>query len=131
MKTPCELVVWHLLPAIRSELAKELKTEKFRFKQTEIAGKLGITPSAVSQYMSKKRGQDIEFPAHIKEMIAAIAKRIFEEDLSGFEIMGEVCVICLEARKLKILCEIHRSVDANIPDKCGYWGKIENCMECK
>jgi predicted transcriptional regulator len=27
MKSPCELVVWHLLPAIRSELVKSLKEE--------------------------------------------------------------------------------------------------------
>jgi len=126
MKSPCELIVWHLLPAIRSELAKAIKKE--RFTQKEIAEKLGITPAAVSQYMSEKRGHDIEFPDNIKEMIKALAKRIVEEDLSEFVIMQEICMICLEARKSEILCGIHRKVEPEIPVKCDYWGKIEKCM---
>jgi len=128
MKSPCELVVWYLLPAIRSELAKELKTEKFRFKQTEIAEKLGVTPAAVSLYISKKRAPDFKFSGNIKEKIKAIAKRIAYEDLSEFEIMQNLCVICIEARKTDLLCEIHRSVESGIPEKCKYWGKIEKCM---
>jgi hypothetical protein len=129
MKSPCELIVWHLLPAIRSELAKQIKKE--RFTQKKIAGKLGITPAAVSQYMSEKRGYDIEFPGNIKEMITVLAKRIVDEDLSEFLIMKEICVICLEARKSGILCEIHRNIEPDIPVKCDYWGKIEKCMECE
>lgn len=127
MKSPCELLVWHLLPAIRSELAKSIRKE--RFTQKEIAKKLGITPAAVSQYMSKKRGHDMEFSDRIKEMINALAKRIVEEDLSEFKIMEEVCVICLEARKSGILCDIHRKVEPEIPAKCDYWGKIRKCMK--
>lgn len=126
MKSPCELIVWYLLPAIRSELAKQIKKE--RFTQKDIAKKLGITPAAVSQYMSEKRGQDIEFPGNIKEMITALAKRIVDEDLSEFLIMEEVCLICLEARKSGILCKIHRNVEPEIPAKCDYWGKIDKCM---
>ncbi|ODS35461.1 hypothetical protein BEH94_06460 [Candidatus Altiarchaeales archaeon WOR_SM1_SCG] len=126
MKTPCELVVWYLLPAIRSELSKAIKKE--RFTQKEIAEKLGVTPAAVSLYLSEKRGHDIEFPDNIKDMIKNIAKRIVEEDLSEFSIMEEICVICLEVRKSEILCEIHRKVESDIPKKCDYWGKIEKCM---
>lgn len=126
MKSPCELIVWHLLPAIRSELAHELKTD--RFKQNEIAQKLGITPAAVSQYMSEKRGSDFKFSDDVNGLIKGIAKRIACEDLSEFEIMEEMCVICLAVRKEGMLCKIHHKAEPDIPEKCGYWGKIEKCM---
>jgi len=126
MKSPCELIVWHLLPSIRSELAKDIKEE--RFTQKEIAGKLGITPAAVSQYMSEKRGHDFEFSDNVRGMIKSLAKRIVEKDLSEFEIMEEICMICLEVRKEGLLCEIHRKVEPDIPEKCDFWGRIEKCM---
>ncbi|ODS36981.1 MAG: hypothetical protein A7316_09705 [Candidatus Altiarchaeales archaeon WOR_SM1_86-2] len=128
MKSPCELVVWYLLPAIRSELSKELG--KNRFKQKDIAEKLGITPAAVCQYISEKRGQDFEFSGRIKRMIKNLAKRIVDEDLSEFVIMEGMCAICLEARKSGLLCEIHREVEQDIPEKCDYWSKVEECV-CK
>ena len=63
-------------------------------------------------------------------MITALAKRIVDEDLSGFSIMKEICAICLETRKSEILCDIHRGVESDIPEKCDYWGKIDKCGGC-
>ena len=59
MKPPCEMVVWYVIPAIRSELAKDLL--KLGMKQKTISELMDITQPAVSQYLTDKRGSGIEF----------------------------------------------------------------------
>ena len=54
MKSPCEMIVWDILPSIRAATAEELV--KRGISQKEVSRMLGITPPAVSQYVSKKRG---------------------------------------------------------------------------
>lgn len=126
MKSPCELVVWHLLPAIRSELVKALKEEKVM--QKDAARHLGITPASVSLYVSGKRGSDLELPEEIQLKIKELAKRIIKEDMTPFEIMKSICPICIEVRKKKILCSIHREIDEGIPEDCNFWKEIEGCV---
>ena len=126
MKSPCELVVWHLLPAIRSELAKALKEE--HILQKDIAKYLGMTPPAVSFYISGKRGSDMELPEETILKIKELAKRIIAEDMSPFDVMKSICPICMEARKKKILCDIHRKIDECIPDECDFWKELERCV---
>ena len=53
-QSSCEIVVWYVIPTIRSELAKELLN--LGMKQKEISELLDITQPAVSQYISDKRG---------------------------------------------------------------------------
>jgi len=126
MKSPCELVVWHLLPAIRAELVKNLKKEQIL--QKDIAKYMGITPPSVSQYLSGKRGSDMELPEEIMLKIRELAKRIISEDMHPFEIMKSICPICIEARKKKILCDLHRKIDEGLPDDCNFWGEIKGCV---
>jgi len=126
MRSPCGLVVWHLLPAIRSELAKALDREHILQKNT--AKFLGMTPAAVSQYISGKRGGDMELPGEITLKINELAKRIINEDMSPFEVMKSICPICIEARKKKILCDLHREIDEGIPDDCDFWEEIKGCI---
>ena len=57
MKPPCEVIVWYVIPTIRAELAKELV--KMGMSQKDISERLGITQSAVSQYIKDKRGKGI------------------------------------------------------------------------
>ena len=47
---------WNGIPVIRKEIAESM-TKNFGLNQKETAEKLGITPAAVSQYLSKKRGK--------------------------------------------------------------------------
>ena len=55
MKTPCETIVWHILPVIRKEFTRSLVTHH-GFTQRKTAVKLGITDATVSRYLSGKRG---------------------------------------------------------------------------
>jgi predicted transcriptional regulator len=55
MKTPCETIVWHVLPVIRKEFAKNL-VRHHGFTQRKIALRLGISDAAVSRYIAGTRG---------------------------------------------------------------------------
>jgi hypothetical protein len=71
MKSPCEQIVWDILPSIRAAIAEELV--KRGISQKEVSKMLGITPPAVSQYVSKKRGYNIEFREDIRQSIGMLA----------------------------------------------------------
>jgi hypothetical protein len=47
-------MMWYGLPVIRKEIAATM-INNFGLNQKETAKKLGITPAAVCQYMSKKK----------------------------------------------------------------------------
>ena len=72
MKPPCEIVVWYVIPSIRSKLAKELL--KLGMKQKEISQMLDITQPAVSQYISDKRGHELDFNPIVNHYIQNMAK---------------------------------------------------------
>lgn len=91
MKTPCEIIVWNVVPIIRKEFAKYL-IENHNLNQRKVADKLGITESAVSRYLSGKRGAlEITDDGILKE-IKKSASRIAAEN--GSTIIEETCRIC-------------------------------------
>ncbi|MDD4447952.1 MAG: helix-turn-helix domain-containing protein, partial [Methanothrix sp.] len=85
MKSPCEQIVWDILPSIRAAIAEELV--KRGVSQKEVSRMLGITPPAVSQYVSKKRGYNIEFREDIRQSIGALADDLNEERVKGNELV--------------------------------------------
>ena len=109
MKIPCEIVVWYVLPTIRKDIAREL-VEKHKMSQTEVAKRFGVTGAAISQYLKKKRGENLviqEGPdsAEYKEEIAQSAARI-AAGTTGFA--DEVCGMCKIIKKMGILAQIYR-----------------------
>ena len=91
MKTPCEIIVWNIVPIIRKEFAKNL-IENHNLNQRKVADKLGITESAVSRYVSGKRGILEITDDEILEEIKKSAKRIAKEN--GTTVIRETCRIC-------------------------------------
>lgn len=90
-RTTCEYMVWTGLPVIRKEIAESIVRD-FGFTQKETAKKLGVTPAAVCQYLSKKRGRfDIEDKAILTE-IKISAKTII--DNGDGHVISETCRIC-------------------------------------
>ena len=89
--TPCEYMMWHGLPVIRRELAEYI-IKNFELNQKETARKLGVTPAAVCQYLSKKRGKIKIIDENILREISISAKRIIEDE--GSSVVGETCRIC-------------------------------------
>ncbi|QSZ66178.1 transcriptional regulator [Methanofollis aquaemaris] len=95
MKLPCQVIVWDVLPAIRAAIAEELV--ECGASQQEIAQMMGIAPSAVSQYLSKKRGYKIVFEGEVRDSIRRLAKDLHEgrvDDLSR-----RICQICMQMRE--------------------------------
>jgi len=91
MKTPCEIIVWRVLPVIRKELAKSL-IKDYGFSQKKVADKLGLTESAVSRYITGKRGKIDLTDNKLLNEIKKSAKRISKEN--GTLIIQETCRIC-------------------------------------
>lgn len=91
VKIDCEESVWHILPLIRKEFASSL-IEDHGLTQRKAAEKLGITESAVSQYISKKRGDTKVTDKTIQREIKISTARIINGDLAVMK--TETCRIC-------------------------------------
>jgi predicted transcriptional regulator len=92
--------VWDLVPAIRASLAIELV--KKGQSQAATAKLLGIAPSAVSQYISGKRGYRIEFQGETKELIEKLAQDLIDNKVPDF--VARICEICVSARGIEKKC---------------------------
>ncbi|HMA05093.1 MAG TPA: helix-turn-helix domain-containing protein [Methanomicrobiales archaeon] len=99
-KTPCQQIVWDLLPAIRAALAAELV--KNGISQQEVARLLDIAPSAVSQYLSGKRGYRIVFEGPAEKLIGDLAREIKTGGVP--DITSRICTICREIRNAQEPC---------------------------
>ncbi|UGV41180.1 helix-turn-helix domain-containing protein [Methanococcoides orientis] len=102
LETPCQAVVWDILPAIRAALAMELV--KNGISQKEVAKMFGMAPSAVSQYLTKKRGYRIEFDDDVKESIARLALEIQEGKVDN--VPAKICEICRYLRRGEGACPV-------------------------
>ena len=90
-RTICEHMMWNGLPVIRKEIAESMIND-YGLNQKETAEKLEITPAAVCQYLSKKRGSSDITNEIILSEIKLSAKNIIE---NGNEyIIPETCKIC-------------------------------------
>jgi predicted transcriptional regulator len=111
MKTPCELVVGKILPALRASVVKEL-SGKYQMKQSDIAKRLGITQASVSQYLSATRGGGTKitdrFPK-IRTYAEDIARRI-DEGQDRSEWYSVLCSACMDIREDEEFCRMHKIV---------------------
>lgn len=92
MKPPCEIVVWYVIPAIRSELAKELLN--LGMKQKDVSELMDITQPAVSQYITDKRGSGIKLDERVRGMIHEFARKLSEGEATKTDLISTTCKIC-------------------------------------
>ncbi len=110
---PQELEVWYLLPALRKNLSRIL-IEKHGLKQKQVASLLGVTESAVSQYLKSKRANELKFTKdEMKEI-----ERFSDEIVKGKDVSEEVYRLSLKLRGTKSLCEWHKKHDKSVPHDC-------------
>ena len=95
-RTTCEYIMWNGLPVIRKEIAVSMIND-YGLNQKETAEKLDITPAAVCQYLSKRRGSPHIFNEIILSEIKLSAKNII--DNGNGHIISETCRICKLVRK--------------------------------
>ena len=100
MRTPCELIVWNVVPVIKKELARNLVSE-FHLNQKQAADKLQTTEAAVSRYLSGKRGVLAIVDEEIREEIRKSAEIISKDDNPNLVL--EICRICRIFRSKEII----------------------------
>ena len=115
MKTPCEIFVWYVLPGIRRELALSM-IENHDLSQVKVAKMLGITEAAVSQYVSRKRG-NIDLEPEIKAELCISAERIILGD--GRTVVRELCRICAITKESQTVQELYRKHTGVTIHSCG------------
>ena len=113
MEAPCQKIVWDVLPAIRAAIAVELV--RCGVSQVEAARMLEIAPSAVSQYLSGKRGYRIEFEDDVKRTIRLLAQDL--KDGKQIDLVKRICDICRQLREENEgPCA---SSPDSLPERCG------------
>jgi predicted transcriptional regulator len=141
---PQEVEVWYVLPAIRRELAKVMKTKfvqradddgemrEHKITQKEIARMLGVTEPAITQYLLRKKGQrsrgdQVSLPNEIlreidksaDSMIEEYEKARLREDQDIFQVMTkEINRIIRVMRDAGVMCDIHKEFCAHVDDEC-------------
>lgn len=104
MKPPCEIVVWYVIPAIRSELAKDLLA--LGMKQKQVSELMDITQPAVSQYITDKRGNGVKLNENVREMIAEFAGELADGTAKKADIIGRTCAICKRIETKDVLDQL-------------------------
>lgn len=97
--TPCEFMMWNGLPVIRREIAESM-IKDFKLNQKQVANQLCLTPAAISQYRSGKRGKIKILDEEILKEIRTSAKRIIEN--GGDSVISETCRICKIMREKEL-----------------------------
>jgi hypothetical protein len=109
---PQEIEVWFVIPAIRRELAKAFIAKGKSQKQS--ADLLGISEAAISQYLSDKRGNELQFDTEEKKKIVNAADKI----LAGEHIMQEMHRLIVSLRAADSVCKMHKKMDKGLPHDC-------------
>jgi predicted transcriptional regulator len=89
-------MMWNGLPKIRKEIAESMIND-YGLSQKETAEILELTPAAVCQYLSSKRGGSNISDKKILSEIKLSAKKII--DNGNGHIILEICRICKLIRK--------------------------------
>jgi hypothetical protein len=115
MKTFFEVIVFDILPALRSLLTAELI--KVGLNQTEISKKLFVTQPAVSQYTRGLRGQKVKLLQEnekVMEEVRKLAREIALSKLSNVELNKKIWDVFQVIKGEKIFKSLEEFADVEI-----------------
>lgn len=123
MIIPCEIAAKAVVPTIRAMVAKKLN-QAYHMKQNDIANLLGITQSAVSQYLNNVRGKaiDLEGVEEIEPIVKDLVHIIIAKRPNTRFICAKYCEACRIIREKRMLCSLHQRLDPTFD--------ISNCDIC-
>ena len=123
MKFSCELTVSEVLPVARRFIAMELVTV-YGYSQMDIAKKMGITGSAVSQYISGVRGRSdlLERCQQFSDFIDLT--RACSERIAGGKsrMVDELCIVCSFSKTSGMLNELVEYIEGG--------QEYSKCQQC-
>lgn len=103
-RTTCEYMMWNGLPAIRKQIASSM-IHDFGLSQKETAEKLDITPAAVCQYVSKKRGKiEINDDLVLREIKISAEKIINNGNGTVIPETCRICKLLRQSKNFSLLC---------------------------
>ncbi len=111
---PQEVQVWYLIPAIRRDLAKTF-VKDYDLSQKEASEILGITESAISQYLKSKRGAGLKFNKEESAKIKEAAEKIISDKNKA---MHHLFHLSNELMGSKSICDFHRKHDGSLSKDC-------------
>ena len=98
LKPPCVVVVLKVLPAIRAMVSKEL-VSKYGLTVSQVAGKMGLTEAAVSQYKSGARGRftlkSLEGSPKTKAAFGVLTEQLAKDDSTIVKTLDKLCDACV------------------------------------
>jgi predicted transcriptional regulator len=112
--SPQEVEVWYLLPAMRKALVQIFKQD-YNLTQKKSAQLLGLTESAISQYLHSKRAQKINFTPNELLKIKKAAKDIVSDSKNRRYYFQK---LAKSLRGSESLCKIHKQKDPTLPKNC-------------
>ncbi|BAA79754.1 conserved hypothetical protein [Aeropyrum pernix K1] len=114
IELPCEYAAKNIFPSIRASIAKIL-VEEYKMSKYSVAKMLGATPTAVSYYISGKRGEkfvdriirDEEIYSIVREAASLLVEAHEREEKSDEkELMGKLQVLmCKACSRLNMLAQ--------------------------
>jgi uncharacterized protein len=116
---PQEIETYYVIPTIRKYMALSMKERGM--KQMHIAKILAIKDAAVSQYISEKRGNQLQFDKKIIDEIKKATEHMQDEK----EMVKETQRILSLIRENATLCAIHKKY-CIVPKECN--PKEMNCI---
>ncbi len=111
MDLPQELEVWYVIPSLRKAFADIML--KKGLSQKEIAKKLELGKSAVSQYIKSQRGAELKFDRKMLKKIEQSTEKILQNKST---IKEELVFLCDFIKKEGLLCCFHRSMDKKLKE---------------
>lgn len=111
---PQEIEVWYLIPALRKELARIFVVD-YRLTQKEASKILGLTESAVSQYLKSKRAIDIKFADDELKEIRKTAKLMIKNKK---DFMKHFYSLCTKLKGAESMCAFHKKQEKGLPKGC-------------
>jgi len=110
---PQEVEVWYVIPAIRKEFARVF-INKYNMTQEESAAILGVSKSAISQYLSSKRAT-LKFNKEIRKEIERSADRVVK---NRNIVVKEIVRIINYMKENGFLCHVCKKYNKGIIKVC-------------
>jgi uncharacterized protein len=108
---PQEIEVYYIIPSLKRELAKCMSARGER--QGKIAKLLLVEKATVSQYLSGKRGAEVEFDENFSEEIYKSARQISDK----MSFIRETQRLLQIARDNMTVCKVHKKY-SDVPEDC-------------